>query len=62
MERLEPLGVYKNLELQGIRPKRRTWWAQIYDKTDGKFREIFINKESIIKYKGERIRMEAFKR
>lgn len=32
LKKLSSLGVYGNLELKGIVHKRRTVWAQVYDR------------------------------
>lgn len=61
LKKLPPLGVCRDLELKGVWQKRRTWWAQVYDRTDDKFYHLLINKENNIKHKGERLNMSDFK-
>ena len=62
LKRLAPLGVYEHLELKGINQKRRTTWAQVYDRSNDKFYEFFINRDGFFKYKGKRLDMSVFKR
>ena len=57
---LPALGVYRNLELKGIAHKRRTIWAQVYDREKDAFYELNINRDNIFRYKGKRINMEVF--
>lgn len=61
LKKLPPLGVCGGLELKGVWQKRRTWWAQVYDREDDKFYHLFINKENRIKHKGKRLNMSDFK-
>ena len=61
LKKLSPLGVCGGLELKGVWQKRRTWWTQVYDRTDDKFYHLLINKENNIKHKGKRLNMSDFK-
>ncbi len=60
LKKLSPLGVYGNLELKGIVRKRRTVWAQVYDREKDAFYELNINRNNIFRYKGKRVNMEVF--
>ena len=60
LKKLSPIGVYGNLELKGIVHKRRTVWAQVYDREKDAFYELNINRDNIFRYKGKRVNMEVF--
>lgn len=62
LKKLPPIAVYGDLELKGVEHKRRTRWAQVYDKADDKFYNLFINRENYIKHKGKRLNLSNFTR
>ena len=60
LKKLSSLGVYGNLELKGIVHKRRTVWAQVYDRETDGFYELQINRDNIFWHRGKRVNMNVF--
>ncbi len=60
LKKLSSLGVYGNLELKGIVHKRRTVWAQVYDRETDGFYELQINQDNIFRHRGKRVNMNVF--
>lgn len=60
LKKLSSLGVYENLELKGIVHKRRTVWAQVYDRETDGFYELQINRDNIFRHRGKRVNMNVF--
>ena len=60
LKKLSSLGVYGNLELKGIVHKRRTVWAQVYDRETDGFYELQINRDNIFHHRGKRVNMNVF--